>query len=157
MGKSAKEQLFDRINDSLFKYPSLDLVIKRIEQIEDSMDSRNGHWDGEEELFDRLMDEWDELYFAYDIHHKLKTFEEWKDLGIHVTKGEKSKIRLNGKAVFHSTQTGGGYYSREANKWCIPRNRYDKWESPGDDDFAREMDYDLGGIEYYQRGGFGGD
>lgn len=54
MVKTAKEELFVRINDSLFKYPSLDIVIRRIEQIEDAMDTQNGHWDDDEELFEKL-------------------------------------------------------------------------------------------------------
>lgn len=154
---SAREILFNKIQESLMKYPSLDMVIKRIEKIEDIMDSKQGHWDDEEDQYDKLMDEWDDLNFSYELlNSKLKTYDEWKEKGIHVMKGEKSAIKLNGKPVFHSIQTEGGYYDRGTGKWCVPRNRYNKWESPEDDDFAREMDYDLGGIGYYQDSGFWG-
>jgi hypothetical protein len=151
--KNTREILFERIQESLIKYPSLDMIIKRIEKIEDIMDSKQGHWDDNEETFKKLMDEWGELNFSYDLlNDKLKTFDEWKKKGKHVIKGEKSKIKLNGVPVFHSTQTerNGCKESR------IPRNRYNKWESPDCDEFARQMDHDLGGIEYYQGAGFWG-
>jgi hypothetical protein len=154
--KTAQEALFEKIEETLMRYPNMKCVIQRIEKIEDVMDDQAGDWDDDEELYEKLMEEWDELILAYDMFQKLKTFEEWKELGIHVTKGEKSRIRLGGKAVFHSTQTRGGYYDRNNKKWFTPINRYNKWESPEDDDFAGEMDYDLGGIGYYQDEGFWG-
>lgn len=150
---NGRKILFEKIQESLMKYPSLEMVIKRIENIEDIMDSKQGHWDNEEDQFKRLMEEWDELDYAYKLHtEKLKTFDEWKKKDKHVKKGEKSMIKLNGVSVFHSIQTEANNYHNSR----IPRNRYNKWESPDDDDFAREMDHDLGGIEFYQGAGFWG-
>lgn len=150
---SAKDLLFNNVQESLMKYPSLDMVIKRIENIEDIMDSKQGHWDDEEDQFKQLMEEWDELDYAYKLHtEKLKTFDEWKKKDKHVKKGEKSMIKLNGIPVFHLIQTE----ANDNRNSHIPRNRYNKWESPDCDEFSRQMDHDLGGIEFYQGAGFWG-
>ena len=146
------KNLFERIQEILVKYPNIDIVTKRMDWMDDNMDSRKITDDDE---WDKLMKEWDDLCSAWHVFTKLKTFDEWKDIDRSVKKGEKSMFRLNGKAVFHFNQTSGeSYYCRDNGIFYTPRSPYPKYGSPSDDDFAEQMNYDLGGIGYYQDCGF---
>ena len=47
-----------------------------------------------------------------------RTFDEWRELGYGVYKGEKSRRRINGVCVFHESQVGELVTSADENPYC---------------------------------------